>query len=46
MTVLIILTIVFVLSSGVATFTGRALLETFKCVGKELYWDIRTSFKK
>lgn len=41
MLVLIILIGVFVISSGVSAFTGKALWETFRCFGREMYWDIR-----
>lgn len=36
-----ILIAVFIVSSGVCSFTGKALWETFKCFGREMYWDIR-----
>lgn len=41
MTTLIVLVVVFVISSGLTALTGKALMETIKCWGREMYWDIR-----
>lgn len=41
MLTLIVLVAIFVISSGFAALTGRALMETIKCWGREMYWDIR-----
>ena len=41
MITLIVLVAIFVVSSGLSALTGKALMETVKCWGKEIYWDMR-----